>query len=285
MSGLFQRQTSGSVVCPSCGKLVGVNDAACWSCGRRNPGLWGFGKALRSLGGELAVSQVVLWGCGALYLLSLVLDPSGVRMEGTLSFLSPSGRALGLLGSSGAVPIVLQGKWWTLLSAGWLHGGLLHIGFNMLWVRQLAPAASSIYGSGRTMLLYIGSSVVGFALSSLGGAYLPFLGPLMGRAFFTVGASAAIFGLLGALVYAGRRGVAPVGRQAWVYAIVLFLFGLVMPGVDNWAHLGGFLGGYGLAAWFNPLKPERADHLLLALGALVLTGGAVLLSLLSGLGG
>ncbi len=286
MASLFARQTSGSIVCPSCGKLVGVSDESCWSCGRRNPGLWGYAPLLRRLGNDLGVSQVVIWGCGLLYVLSLALDPAGVRTGGSLSFLGPSSRGLEALGASGIIPVVLRGKWWTLLSAGWLHGGLIHILFNMLWVRQLAPVTVSIYGAGRTMILYTVSSVAGFALSAYGGAYLPFLGSIMGSAFYTVGASAAIFGLLGAMVYAGRRGIgAHIGRQAWVYAVILFVFGLLMPGVDNWAHLGGFLGGYGLARWFDPMRPERVDHLFGALAALALTFLAVALSFFGALGG
>ncbi len=280
---MFGRQTSGSVVCPSCGKLVGVGDAACWSCGRRNPGMWGYSKVLRRLGADLGVSQIVIGGCAALYLASLALNPSGVNMQGAFGFLSPGNASLHLLGASGAIPVVVEHRWWTVLSAGWLHGGLLHILFNMLWVRQLAPVTAAIYGPARALLIYIGASIVGFTLSSFG-VFVPVLSQLLGRSLFTVGASAAIFGLLGALVYAGRRGIAShIGRQAWMYAIILFIFGVVMPRVDNWAHLGGFLGGYGLAAWMNPLKPERADHLFAAFGALLLSLLAVVASVLSGL--
>jgi membrane associated rhomboid family serine protease len=280
------RQTSGSVVCPSCGKLVGVNDAACWNCGRRNPGMWGYSKLLRHLGADFGVSQVVIWGCGALYIISLLLDPSAAMHGGSpFSFLSPSSASLRLLGAAGAIPVVIEHHWWTPLSAGWLHGGLLHILFNMLWVRQLAPATSAIYGPSRTMLLFIGASVVGFTLSSFG-IFVPVLSSLLGGAGLTIGASAAIFGLLGALVYAGRRGIAVhLGRQAWIYAIILFVFGVLMPQVDNWAHLGGFLGGYGIAAWMNPLAAERTDHLFAAFGALLLTAAAILASVVYGLGG
>ena len=294
MSGLFKRQTTGSVVCPACGKLVGINEAECWHCGRRNPGMWGFGPALRRLGGDLGVTQIVIAGCVVLYLASLLLDSGNVRLEGSLNFLAPSGRSLQRLGASGAVPVVVNGHWWTLLSAGWLHGSLIHILFNMMWVRQLAPAAAAIFGSGRTMILYVVSSAAGFLLSSVMGYALTVaqgsllagvLSLLMGRAFLTVGASAAVFGLLGAIVYAGRRGVASahLSRQAWIWAVFLFIFGLVFPGVDNWAHLGGFLGGYGLARWFNPLLPEKPDHLFGALAALALTVISIAVALFRGL--
>ncbi len=290
---MFKRQTTGSVVCPSCGKLVGINESECWHCGRSNPGMWGFGPALRRLGADLGVSQVVIFGCALLYLVSLVLSPTGVNWSPDLGFLSPSGESLARLGAAGAIPVVVSGHWWTLLSAGWLHGSLIHILFNMMWVRQLAPAASVIFGPGRTMLIYILASVGGFLLSSLMGFALTItqgsllsglLSLLMGRALLTVGASAAVFGLLGAVVYAGRRGVAAhLGRQAWIWAVFLFIFGLVFPSVDNWAHLGGFVAGYGLAKWFNPLLPEKPDHLYGALAALAVTAIAIVVAFLKGL--
>ena len=51
-------------------------------------------------------------------------------------------------GASGAIPVFRFDRWWTIFSAGWLHGGLLHIFFNMLWVRQLAPETAELYGAG-----------------------------------------------------------------------------------------------------------------------------------------
>ncbi len=281
---MLKRQKSGSVVCPSCGRLVGVNDEACFHCGRRNPGMWGFGPLLRRLGGDFGATPIILWGCIGLYVVSLVVDIDQVRMGGAMSMLAPSGVALRALGASGAGPVVREGWWWTLLSAGWLHGGLIHIFFNMMWVRQLAPATSAVFGSARMMVIYLLSSAVGFLLSAFGGSYLWFLRfPMGGRPdAISVGASAAIFGLLGALVYAGRRGVAShLGRMAWGYAVILFLFGLVFPGVDNWAHLGGFVAGYGLARVFNPLHPEKTDHLIAALVLLLASLVAIAYSFLS----
>jgi rhomboid protease GluP len=280
---MFKRQTSGSVVCPSCGKLVAVSQVACLNCGRRNPGLWGYGKILQRLGHDLGATKIIIWGCIGLYVFSLLLDFRQIRMGGAFGMLAPSYYSLIGLGASGARPVILEGRWWTMLSAGWLHGGLLHIFFNMMWVRQLAPAAAHVYGPGRMFLIYLLSSVAGFALSAVGSTYLFFLRLIMGGnpGSISVGASAAIFGLLGALVYAGRRGVAgQLGRMAWGYALILGLFGLVFPGVDNWAHLGGFAGGYGVAKWLNPLEPERPDHVLASLAMLAATAVAIGLSLL-----
>ena len=68
---MFKRQTTGSVVCASCRSLVGVNDDVCYNCGRRNPGLWGFGPMLRAFGNDLGFITLVVYGCSALYVISL----------------------------------------------------------------------------------------------------------------------------------------------------------------------------------------------------------------------
>ncbi len=281
---MLRRQRSGSVVCPSCGKLVGVNDEKCLNCGRRNPGMWGFTPLLRRLGQDFGFTGAVIGGCVALYAAALLLDPAGTGSGGLFSLLSPTTRSLFVLGASGAIPVFELGRWWTVLSAAWLHGGLLHILFNMLWVRQLAPETAEAYGPARMVIIYTLAGVSGFLASSLVGHYLYFLPSFLGGARFTVGASAPIFGLLGAIVHYGRRrGSSAVGRQALGYAVVLGLFGFVMPGIDNWAHLGGFLGGWGVAMWLDPWLPERVDHVVVALALLAVTVAAVAASVLTGL--
>ena len=66
------RQKWGSLVCPSCGTLVGVNDQRCLTCGRWNPGMWGFAPILRQLGADLGFVPLVITGSVVLYVLSLV---------------------------------------------------------------------------------------------------------------------------------------------------------------------------------------------------------------------
>ena len=137
-------------------------------------------------------------GCAVLYLLTLAADPHGVTMGGAFSFLSPSSRSLFLFGASGAIPVFSFDRWWTVLSASWLHGGLLHIAFNLMWVRQLAPATANLFGPGRMVLIYSAAGASGFLLTSFAGAYFTFLPRILTGASFSIGASAAIFGLLGA---------------------------------------------------------------------------------------
>ncbi|MFQ5350701.1 MAG: rhomboid family intramembrane serine protease, partial [Thermoanaerobaculia bacterium] len=239
----------------------------------------GWGHLLRGLGEDFGFVKLTIGACAVLYGLSLLADPASISARGMLGMLSPGTESLVRFGASGAVPVFLLDRWWTVLSASWLHGSLLHILFNMLWVRQLGPATARLYGPGRMVLIYVVGGAAGFILSSTIGAFLPGLPGFLRGARLTIGASASIFGLLGALVYYGRRGPSAVGQQAWSWALVLFLFGFLMPGIDNFAHLGGFGGGYLTAAWLNPLKPESQEQLVGALIALAASAVAVLASL------
>ncbi len=282
---MLRRRTSGSVVCPSCGSLVGVNDDKCYSCGRANPGLWGFAPMLRQLGSDLGFVPLVVGGSATLYVLTLLASGSELQpYSGGMNILSPSSRALLWFGMSGAYPVFGYGAWWTILSATWLHGNLLHIVFNMMWVRDLGPATADVIGPSRTVIIYTVAGICGFLLSSVM-PLLPIPIPFFHGAAYTLGASAAIFGLLGALVHYGRiSGSSLTYSTALRYAIILFVFGLIMPGVDNTAHLGGFLGGYATSAFFNPMTRERGDHLIAAIVCLAATLLAILFSVVRGLG-
>jgi rhomboid protease GluP len=260
---------------------VGVRDEKCYNCGRRNPGLWGFAPLLRSLGNDLGFVQLVIWGCSAFYVVSLLLSGLGlVIYGGGLNILMPSQNAVLILGASGGLPVFVLGRWWTVLSANWLHGSLLHIVFNMMWVRDLAPVIADMYGPGRMVIIYTVAGVCGFTLSSLG-LFLPRL-PFIGGGGVTLGASAAVFGLLGALVYYGRRtGSSLVHGEAIRYAVILGFMGLIIPGIDNLAHAGGFFGGYLASRLLDPLKPERTDHMLIAVLCLIAAVVSIVASVLT----
>ena len=280
---MLGRQRTGSVVCASCGSLVGVNDDRCYNCGRRNPGLWGFGPLLRRFGNDFGFVTVVVYGCGTLYVATLLVSlliGENILGGSIFSMLGPGPRSLFLFGASGAMPVFVYDRWWTVLSAGWLHGGALHILFNMMWVRQLGPAVEDIYGGARMIIIYTIAGIAGFFLSSFAGAFVPL--PFLHGAQFTIGASAPIFGLLGALVHYGKRGGSSLVRsQALYYAGMLFVFGLIMNGVDNYAHAGGFVGGYLASVWLDPLKKERMDHFVGAAICLGATALAIVASVVS----
>ncbi len=281
---MLTRQRTGAVLCPSCSQLVGVNDERCFHCGRARPGLFGFAGLLRQLGNERGVVPLVLGACGLLYISALAIQRGAAGSSDLFSLLSPGVESLFLLGASGAVPVFRFGRWWTLLSAGWLHAGVLHIVFNMMAVRDLVPALAHLYGPARTVILYTLAGVAGFAASSAAGHSLWFLPGFLRGAGFTVGASASIFGLIGALLHYGRRGGSRlVAEHAKRWAVGGLLFGLVMPGIDNWAHLGGMAGGYLASRWLDPLSPERGDHVIGALLCLLASLAAMVYSVADGL--
>lgn len=280
---MLGRKTSGSVICSSCGVLVGVNDDRCYNCGRRNPGLWGFAPLLRALGNDMGFVPFVIGTCIVLFALTLVASRGNVGMGGVFSFLSPSGLSLLWFGASGETPVFLLGRWWTVLSASWLHASALHILLNMMAVRQLAPAVADLYGPGRMVIIYTAAGVCGFALSSFASAFIPPILFLRGSSM-TVGASASIAGLIGAVLYYGRRSGSSMARSyASTYVVMLIAMGFLMAGIDNYAHAGGFGGGYLAARLLDPLKPERIDHIAMALVCLAASILSVVVSVIHGM--
>lgn len=262
------RQRSGSSLCYACGKLNRVDASVCFYCGRRNPGLWGFGPGIGRLIGGLDFAWLVTVVSAVAYLASLALDPRRVNLSGVFELLAPSSRSLYALGMTGAGPWQL-GHWWTLLTAIYLHGSLLHILFNLLWVRQLVPEVEQVYGRARTIIIFTVSGVVCFLLSNIVSG-VP-----------TIGASGAVFGLLSAMVWYGRRRGgffgAAVLRQYGSWAIVLFVLGLISgTGVNNWGHAGGLIGGFVAAFIVGPTheRPEQGADRVLAGATLALTAAA-----------
>jgi len=262
---MFRNKPTRTILCPSCGRLTRADAEECLICGRRRPGMWGLSDIFRRLFRTGSPTQLITIACIAVYVLSLAVDPAGaLRPRGPFDVFSPSNRALQLLGATGSFPWA-HGEWWTLCTAIYLHGGILHILFNVLWIRQLGPAVEELYGPARFFLIFTVSGVVGFVVSNFLG--IP----------FTVGASGSIFGLLGAMVAFGRRRGGVFGtmvlRQYGQWALLLFILGFFMSGVNNLAHGGGFVGGLG-AGLVLSLAERRAettvDHVLAA-GCIIVT--------------
>jgi rhomboid protease GluP len=263
------RQTQGSIICPRCGKLISVTEEKCPFCGAWQPGLYGWAPGLQKLvGRRLDLIALIVSGCIALYVISLALQPQAIfRMTGLFSILSPDGRALLQLGMTGGLAWE-QGWWWTVLTAIYLHGSLLHIFFNVMWIRQLGPVVTEFYGPARAFVIFNLSGAVGFLVSNL----------MSGQ--HSVGASGSIFGLLAALIVYGRRhGSSMLSTQMWQWAIIMFVMGFIMPSVNNWAHAGGFAGGW-LVAMVMPSAERRESNavMALALGLLVAVVAGIVLS-------
>jgi membrane associated rhomboid family serine protease len=150
-----------------------------------------------------------------------------------------TGASLSTLGGSlvrrGALdgPDVANGDWWRLVTSGFLHANLLHLGMNMLVLWFVGPSLEAALGRGRYLLLYFVSLLAGAA-----GALLQ--APLA----FTVGASGAIFGLFGALLVLEYRATGQlVGGQAFTLVAINLVFSFTFNGVSWGGHVGGLVGG------------------------------------------
>ena len=255
-----------AILCPSCRKLINSDSPRCPYCDQARPGMFGLTTYLRRLGVKVDFPHIITIICVGLYVLSLALDPGVIFASGgVMSFLSPSGEASLKVGMSGAVPVLYYGHWWTVITAIYLHGGLLHILFNMMWVRQLGPLVEDLFGPFRLVVIFTLSGACGFVLSSY-----------MGNGY-TLGASGSIFGLLAAaIVYGRQRGSSLFTRQFLQWAVIMFVFGLVFPGIDNMAHAGGFGGGYATALAFSRRHSEHEG-----LGTYLLAGACVLMTVLA----
>ncbi len=179
-----------------------------------------------------------------------------------------------VLGRGALIPaLVAEDQVWRLVSSVFLHSGFLHLALNMLSLYFLGSFVENAFGRGRFLALY--------ALSGLSGgiAYLYF----GGFDIPAVGASGAIFGLLGGILgYALRRGTFtwqnPVIRQLLILLAINLWIGLSIPNVSNTAHLGGLAGGFAFGFLVAPTvysrKPVRAlAPVLIVLGAEVLLIG------------
>lgn len=178
----------------------------------------------------------------------------------------------GMLGAN-LPQLVVDGEWWRLVSANFLHGSIPHLGLNgfALWI--LGGQLERLLGTRRLVGIYLFSAVGGAAASML-----------LARPMFSVGASTAVFGLLGAMgVLHLRRSELPLGfRQPWRWwALILGInaaLPLVFPVVDWMAHVGGMAAG-AVATWAlmagRPLRPgadRRAMGLLAVTTAVTVVG-------------
>ena len=152
-------------------------------------------------------------------------------------------------------PYTLSGDWWRLLAYIFLHGGVMHIAFNMWCLWDLGALCESLYGPWTYAGVYLITGVAG-GLASV--AWNPRV--------LSVGASGAIFGLAGALIasfYLGefsmpRAGLKPILTSLLVFAGFNLFFGSLFPGIDNACHIGGLVSGLILGALIAVVAPHDA---------------------------
>jgi len=226
-------------MCPNCRAFITTDDKVCPYCDlkvgpsaveRRSP------RAV--LGGLIPAERFTTT--------VILLINAGLYVACTLYSMKAGGSAVDLDGQTlydfGAklTRAVFGGQWWRLVTAGFLHGGILHILMNSWVLFDLGAQVEELFGTSRYLVLYFVSTVAGFLASTY---WSPSL---------SVGASAGIFGLIGAMLAFGLRDRTPYGQAIrghfgrWaVYGLIIGL----LPGfrIDMAAHLGGLAGGFGLA--------------------------------------
>lgn len=154
---------------------------------------------------------------------------------GTGNAMDLDSRTLVLFGAK--YQIFQSGQWWRLVTAGFLHGGLIHILFNSWALFDVGAMVDEIYGTYRLLVIYFIGDICGYFLSSLWSPAVP-----------SIGASAAICGLIGAMIALGVRHRNPMGdaiRATFIrWAIYILIIGFVISQTDNAAHVGGLAGGF-----------------------------------------
>ena len=227
-------------LCPKCRTLVGVDETRCYKCGA-NLGtagriVHGTVRGSMEMGREIAWWQIILGANVALFIVGI-----GLTLKATGDI---GGRGLFSLGASTDIllrmgmqtdGLVAGGQWWRVITSTFLHGGLLHIGFNMYFLAQLGPAAEKIFGQRGFLVIYVLGGVVGGLVQlAVGGA--------------VVGASGSLMALIGALAGYGRLQFGswknPLSRDMFRTLIFITLIGL-LPGLHaaHGSHIGGFVGG------------------------------------------
>ena len=163
-------------------------------------------------------------------------------------------------------PYTLTGQWWRLLTYMFIHGGILHIAFNMWCLWDLGALCESLYGRWTYFAIYMITGVGG-GLASL--AWNP--------RTFSVGASGAIFGLAGALIasfYLGEFSLPRAAIKGTLMSLLFFagfnLFFGMLPGIDNSAHIGGLITGLVLGAVIAKLAPHEGSSRLWVIALVVL---------------
>ncbi len=235
--------TSSDRVCPYCGNQVGAR-----AIDRRDPG------AL--IGGLIPARHFTTF---LILLINLGLYAATCWLSNSINDIN--GIALWKLGGKTGSSIWVFHEYWRLVTAGFLHGSILHIAFNSYALFVLGSQVEEVFATPRFLVIYFVSTVGGFLLSARLNMGL------------SIGASAGIMGLIGAMVAFGHASQSSVGRQirnqylGWLALNLVWGF---LPGsqIDNYAHIGGFAGGFAVA-WFagSPIRSTRSREMAWSLAA------------------
>jgi membrane associated rhomboid family serine protease len=198
--------------------------------------------------------------------LAVFVAGMGSGLETKDSFILDGGLVGEAVGRTGQLVGVAHGEWWRIVTSGFLHANLIHIGFNMFVLYQLGNLLEPAFGRLRFGLVYV------VALLSGGLGVL-----LIDPNHFTVGASGAVFGLMGAAVTAMRaRGIDPFATGLGGTIAINLLLTFAIPGISIGGHVGGLIGGFVCGHLLVDVGPRYLKDPNVILGATVALGVAVL---------
>jgi rhomboid protease GluP len=258
--GLFGggNQNPRPQICPACGTLVGINATRCHNCGTNlRFSMAKVSKGLSELfGGHAPVTTGILIVNVLMFAVEFMAMAAHGEGGGLTILWGMGGVSAVRLGASYPPAIFFLNEWYRLITACYLHGGLIHIGFNMMVLMDIGPVVEELYGSARFFFLYTATGAAGFYFSAQFGHN------------FSLGASAPILGLIGLMIaVTTRRGGAQMQQLrsrliSWVVSI--FVFGFLMRGIDNWAHGGGLATGFILGRIVADHEPRTPSELRVA---------------------
>ena len=254
-----------AVSCKNCKKLISDQEESCPFCAAtqyRQPPVT-HNPPSSMLSSSTPVTSWLVAVNVLLFIACLVVDLKNGRSMGNIltSLGHPSNSTLELFGMTGNFAGTC-GYWWTLVTASFLHGGLLHIYFNMSALMQLGEVTRVLLGPSRVIITYVVSGIGGFALSN-DWSNAP-----------TIGASCSIFGLMGVLLVFGQRRGGELGktlRQSVLrWTIIGLAMGFLIPVINNAGHIGGLLTGLLLGTIFpaHEGKKESAGLQIFAMALL-----------------
>lgn len=235
-------------MCPSCGKLISSEASICEYCETPVGHIQVKAKRAQSADGDqhhLETIYLVFGVCAFFFVLAAMRSTREAEAVSDLlfSYWSPDGQQFRLLGASSFVDVIENGEFWRLATYIFLHGNLIHIGFNLSALAFLGPQITKVYTIMRFWLITFVCGIGGAAVSASTGYIFGNVG--------TVGFSGVLFGYLGAL-YAFHKAsgdliLAQKFKTMMIYANV-FSFALTFLGfpLDNFCHLGGMFIGMGL---------------------------------------